>query len=359
MENVKQVIMKNIDKRAELTSQRKTELLEAIEKLEPQRTAENDTGYISFASQNKRMKIKIGRFLSTKLGLKGVVSDEILRNISEDICLELFGSCVKLCKGEEITKNYEKSIGGGSCMTGGSAEYTKLFEMNPEKFQQAICFLGNDSARAIVSLLDNKNFLMDRIYATCDKTCEELINYALKQYWFYKNGGHIYKNKEVVDIDSSFKVSGLIWQDGNLPYMDTLKYYTIERSGKMTISAYGGDYEGVLNNTDGYLCRWVCSYCDDAITSEDDRYTSPDGDDLCEHCYSEHTSTCEVCNETVWNDNSTYLGNLEIAVCDSCLEDYTQCCECDNWQKNDKIKTIDGKDYCKECADNMESNNEK
>lgn len=130
--------------------ERKNRLFADIDKLKPDYTESKEVNYLSFETQNKRMKTKIGRFLSTKLELNhGFLSDAVLRSIAESICVEMFGgnACtVNLCTGKDITENYRKAVGSRSCMTGGYANYTKLYEQNPDRFQMATCFVGNDSA---------------------------------------------------------------------------------------------------------------------------------------------------------------------------------------------------------------------
>jgi hypothetical protein len=310
---------------SDLTTEQAADILSLIDKLAPDYPEDGTKGFIAYNQGEKRMKIKIGRFLTSKLKFNQYFSDEAIRKMSEQIGLKMFGCNVFLVKGKEITEHYRKATGGNSCMTGEAADYTLLYEMNPDRFQLAFVSLGNDSARAIVSKLDNGEFLMDRQYCTCESLATVLRDYAVNQGWYYKNG-HIYKNGEAVNYDNPiFAVSGLKYEDGYIPYMDTLRHANIA-NGKLNIFI-SGSYEYCLENTGGFPLGGG-RYCENCGNEAGGEAVHTDGGLLCEDCYNERYFYCEHCGEDrLVDDGSYYYERMGYYICESCYEEDFFTCE--------------------------------
>lgn len=340
--NVKEVIEKKITNG--LSSLVSAEIILSITNniasLNPDKPDDGSSCFIAFDNAGKRLKLKTGRFLTRKLALNNYACDEVLRNLATELNKELFqaedeDSGVKLFKGEDITSNYRDEIGGTSCMTGGCAEYTLLYEMNPDKFSQAVAILGNDTARAIVSKLDNGKFIMDRIYHTDSNLAVTLREYAEKQGWYRYNGSQVIDSEgnEITDY-SELIVSNLSFENGHIPYMDTLRYYKINSKNKMNIfhSRSKFSYDGSLDNIDGHIsnCEFTCSNCGNGV-DEDNTYSPECGDGVyCENCYSQLFTRCDICEEDVFSGDANFIEAEDITVCNCCKDNYiTECERCE------------------------------
>ena len=312
----------------------------------PNDGTENSIAYTS-KRDDKRVKIKTSRFLSKRLDLNtGFISEAGLHKLTDTINAKLFrGNTIELVKGKAITENYKKGVGTTSCMTGGSACCTRLYENNPDRFQQLIMHQNNDSGRAIVHKLDNGSFLLDRIYASSDYVTREMRNYGRKQGW---------QIRSVIDDFSILVVSGLTYKNGQVPYQDTLKLYRI-KDKKLTIfhRRYSRDCIGELGSTSGYLDEdggYRCRGCENYFNEDDLTYINDDY--LCEDCIDEYYTRCEDCEELIRNNVIYHVQDADTEVCDSCLVDnYTQCTVCDDWFDDDWIEIKDTGDcVCQSCA---------
>ena len=98
-----------------------------------------------------------------------------------------------------------------------------------------------------------------------------------------------------------------------------------------------------LDRNESILCsccseQEVCAYCCEIIEATEERYTTTNGDILCEYCYDNHTVCCASCCETCYTDDTTfideddnmYAGNPEVGYyCEECemsLEKNKECC---------------------------------
>lgn len=63
----------------------------------------------------------------------------------------------------------------------------------------------------------------------------------------------------------------------------------------------------------------TCSVCSHEMHN-DDSYSSPDGDSLCESCSDEHTLCCDRCDNTMWSDDSIYDEEDDCYVCGRCSQ---------------------------------------
>jgi len=334
-------------------------LAEKLNKYQPDKPKDGTVGFLAFNSGSKRMKIKTGRFLAKKLQLNnGVLPDEVIQKIAAQINEQLFSDLrVELCTGEEITINYYKAVGGSSCMTGDNYKKTKLYEVNPDRFHQLVMYLANDSARAIVSKLDNGQYLLDRIYSSNSYLNQLMENYAKKHNWYYRKYNSagvsclLLNGKEVTDY-SIFVVSGLKYKDGEIPYTDTLAYYRIEGNTLTLLHPQAGYYEG-RTNTEGYLEEsCTCTVCgedcreDETVTINDER--------VCEDCLEHDFVYCDECEEYVHYNDIQYVSSTEMHVCDACLSDYYTCCDnCGEYCRTvDSFTVSGGGKVCGVCIEN-------
>jgi len=349
-------------------------LRDKLDLLEPDYCTDESINYLSFNSNNKRMKLKTSRFLTRKLNLNnGFLKDDVIRNIADNTNSELFGETgfeTKLDNGIKITENYKNCVGGSSCMTGCNSDYTKLYEMNPDRFFQLVVTSDKDSARAIVHKLDNGKMLVGRIYSTARHLKDYMINCISNRSWLYANnvpGGD----------KSSWVMSGLEYEDGYIPFMDTLTEACTCEKG-LTVSYGGCNCAGTLDSTCGELgSGYECSSCGNRI-SEDDMYNI-NGDYYCNDCYSELFFFCESCSEDCSVEGMIEIEDKEIYVCgycaehnyyrceecgsyfseatstnngyvcQSCLEDYSYCESCETYMQEGEM--VDDEFVCQECLD--------
>lgn len=369
---------------------RQKTLYRLILTLRPDRPNDKSINFIAFNVPDKdRMKIKTGRFLSRKLSLNsGFLSDKGLQKIADAINLELFGvqkDKIKLLTGADITSAYRQAIGSISCMTGPDCGKTRLYESNPKRFSMLIMTFGNDTARGIVHKLDNGKYLLDRVYGSSETIKSEMQNYAKRTNWLYRGstelaGTRIYQGETEIFDYSDIMVSDLEYEDGEIPFMDTLKNGCIG-SNLLTISYSESDYS--LDNTCGILeSGYCCEGCGENV-HEDDAYSSG-GYTYCRFCFDEHFFYCEGCGKDCNNDDSvhiedtgeyvctycaetsrhycgdcnswykdaTYLEGVEVAVCNSCLKNYLVCDDCNEYHHIDNHVFIEngGHDLCDNCA---------
>ena len=319
---------------------------ELLDGLNPDIPADGTTEFIAFNAGDKRLKLLTNRFLTRKLNLNhGFLSDEAIRELAANINKSLFpdkiGTGIRLDTGTAITENYRNSLGGKSCMTGNSCEYTRLYEMNPKRFKQLVMVDENDTARAIVHLLDNGQRLMDRVYATAEHLKARMKEYALAQGWL------------TWDIDNGWDtwiVSGLTYRDGCIPFMDTLTKGTI-MDGLLTISYSSGDF--VLNQTDGCLEEnHKCSMCGHS-TNNDDAWTDDDGNMYCRDCYDEGFFCCDACHEDCSQDGAVMITDTAQHVCSYCASNnYYLCNNCGDVFST-TTETDDHEYLCNGCLDSL------
>lgn len=317
--------------------------------LQPSIPEDNSCGYIAFNVVGKpRMKLRTARFLTRKLSLNSrFLPDDRIQRIAERINLVLFGTAlfIELINGPAITETYEKAVGGGSCMTHGSAECTLLYEMNPDRFQMLVMRQFNTSARAIVHKLDNGEYYLDRIYSNSQTLVLAMREYAQKHNWNYRDEHGCPSCSGNILV-----VSDLNWEDGHVPYMDTMIYGEITDSGKLSISAQNGNLD--LQNINGYIESESCEHCGIGV-DRDDVFSGPNGEDCyCESCYYELFTSCDRCGETVYNDDTVYLESEDHRYCTSCADGCAWCCDkCNNYFSNHENSTPARNvgDVCERC----------
>ncbi len=374
------------------------EVYETIQTLRPDIPEDGTSGFLAFGSSDvTRMKIKTGRFLRKKLKLNsGYLSESTVQWLTNAINTTLFPDIeVKLCKGGEITDNYDNEIGGNSCMTGSCSTYVKLYENNPDRYSQLVIKQLNNYARAMIVKLDNDELFMDRIYTDSDGLIEPMVAYANKNGWYVRQtsdpGNYsICKNNIGVIDYSMFIVSGLVFRDGEVPFADTLRSYVIE-NGRLNIfhtkvGLYGDgeldstngcledtqmcencgdgvDEADALNQNDNVYCPdcfnelfTCCDYCNEYELTDEVYFVEQIEEDICEYCLQHHFTECEDCGE-YFRDIDCSLTEVDngAMLCNACLEDYQYCESCDTHRHEgvEFIKIRDtGENVCSDCADN-------
>lgn len=363
--HIRDVVMKQNGYADSVLKERQKEILIAIANLQPDKPEDGTLNFIAFNQPNKteRLKLKTGRFLSRKLSLNGgFLDDKTLQKLSDTINMELFGILdgnVKLIKGAGITEHYQNSFGSSSCMSGAcNCEYTRLYEQNPDRFSMLTMEFGKDQARAIVHKLDNGQYLMDRVYNSSESLHTKMVEHAVDNGYLHRvsnravNHGH----GEIGDY-SVLVVSDLDFEEGHVPYMDTLDCGVI-KNGKLTVfhDRAGKSPNLDLTSTCGYAegNGGTCYGCEERV-SEDAVYWV--GDHCwCNDCYSERFSYCEQCDQTVLQEGMVCIQDKEEWVCNSCADnDYAQCSECGGYNENNYV-VIDNGDGCL-CDDCYENSN--
>ncbi len=216
----------------------------------PDKPDDGSTGFIAFNVPGKdRLKLTTARYLTRKCKLNEVafLNDKQIRFLAEKInsllwtVEELIN--IELIRGSDITEAYYNEVGGNSCMTSSNCNYTKLYEINPTRFEMLIIRNDNDSARAIIHKLDNGQKLLGTVYTTAEHLCNKMQNYAAKQNWIlHKDACFSDKNTWIM--------SDLHFCDGEMPFMDVLTNGTI-CGNLLTVSYNSGTFE--LKNTYGTL----------------------------------------------------------------------------------------------------------
>lgn len=344
-----------LENRATSWLDRKHDILLALLRLNPTKPDDDSSNRIAYNVSGKdRMKLKTGRFLTRKLNLNhDFLNTNQIQQLADKINIELFGTTtqdIDLVSGYKITEAYSDGIGGDSCMTGNCADYTKLYESNPDRFSMLIMHNGNDSARAIVHKLDNGRFMLDRVYGTSESLKMSMQAYAQDKNWLWRTNFSM-GSSPVQDGDDTINhydlcVSGLKFTDGEIPYMDTLNMGTI--CNNLLNIATQGDIE--LCNTDGGLESGnICSNCNEYVCEDEACYAN-DGC-YCQECYDEYYFSCERCSEICSNDDVICIDE-SLYVCISCAEDnYYHCEDCGDWFSEGVYVESESKTVCTSCLD--------
>ncbi len=334
---------------------RKYIIRDRLNQLNPSVPEDGSTGRIAFNVPNKdRMKIKTSRFLTRKLNLNGgFLSDKSIATIAGNINCELFSDDIDatLLRGPAITDAYYREVGAVTCMTpsgdGGGGTCTLLYEDNPDRFQLLVMEYIKDSARAIVHKLDSGEYYMDRVYASCEMLKERMRDYAGGRGWYYRDTDDVGCHGNNAPSDKILVVSNLNYEDGHVPYMDSLINGCTCGPG-LTISMTGCcDYE--LTQTDGSIeVGQICANCEGHVTY--DEYAIVNDRTYCDDCANELFSWCSHCAELYPCDEVYYIEDTEEYVCSHCASNYAQCEDCRTYHKED-YAVIDDGIYCCSCAE--------
>ena len=94
--------------------------------------------------------------------------------------------------------------------------------------------------------------------------------------------------------------------------------------------------------------RKCCEHCSRNI-HEDEEYFTPDGESICERCFSNNYFICEHCGESEHIDNGIYVDEVGYVCNDACFHDHYFMCELTN-------ETCDLDDAV-QCCDDREGKN--
>ena len=95
-----------------------------------------------------------------------------------------------------------------------------------------------------------------------------------------------------------------------------------------------------------------CALCHCEL-SADENYEC-DGEQLCESCWEEHTTTCDHCGETIWANDA--VSDDHTTLCASCFDDhYRRCEECGRIINDSDAYWSGDYPYCSSCYDELEN----
>lgn len=354
-------------------SDRKKVLCENIKLYAPGKCTDDSAGFIAFDSGGTRIKTRTGRFLVKRLNLNSdFLNDTEIEKLSFKINSLLYpdmvsDSNIKILTGADITDAYEKSIGSSSCMTGSNSNYTKMYEQNPKIFRLVIARTVKNSARALLSKLDNGLFLLDRIYSDSSGAYDILRSFGKSQKWLYSESGCVYDFNGKECSKKDITVSAVKYINGNVPYMDSLKYADYVDDNTLNLRAsYDSHYDVCLETTNGYINddnTDSCSNCNESFYTRNLVRAHDSDNHYCENCASDCLHFCENCENDIDGDITTVFsrrGN-EIMVCSDCYEsDYTRCDNCGDVHHNSNIVQNGDNSYCLDCnLENLEIENAK
>lgn len=197
---------------------------------------------VSYIHDRKRYELKLSRFFTRILKLNYFLTPAVLDKFTNDILsiTDKDNYTVNFLTGQTIIEAYRNCIGGSSCMTGSDSYKVGLYASNPDKIALAVLKRYNNSARCIVWLADDGKKYYDKIYSD-NHPADELLYKRLEKMEMID----IYHNEGI-----NIQVSDLKYNDGNLPYLDSLIYGKI-KNNLLTLSTCEGDYD--MQSTDGYL----------------------------------------------------------------------------------------------------------
>jgi formylmethanofuran dehydrogenase subunit E len=296
----------------------------------------------SYLRGDKRVRLTVGRFLHRVLKLGEIASDQELEDLADELIKEFCVQdvTIKILKGEEITDAYRNCVGGGSCMTGGSAEQTRLYEYNPKRIRLATCYNGRGSARCVVWKTDKGVLVHDRVYSDQSRARTELKN-GLK-----RMGVHDIERY----VDHKQDVSGLRYEEGEIPYLDNF-YNGDIINGRLRVSTYTGGYD--LQNTEGYLegNMMTCECCGDAVPEEDTWFPEDDSGPYCPGCFADNYVRCDRC-DNFNHTNGTYSVKSGDIVCQGCVDEYYfECEDCGELVHQDEGHYVNDQSICTDCVD--------
>jgi hypothetical protein len=239
-------------------------------------------------------------------------------------------------------RNYMERRGslGSSCMSDVSSRFFDIYMSNPDVCSLIILRSIEDDTkimgRALLwTLSDGKKFV-DRIYTINDSDVQLFRDYAKENGWYakYYNGssdsGLVFdpQTGERTDL-GEITVDIKAGEYDGYPYLDTLKYFAIQRgtlSNKSTHDSY------CLENTDGDL--WRCEYCNGSGTQT---CSNCDGDGSweCNECDGRGDIICDDCGGSGEIDGDE--GREECSSCGG--KGNEDCSSCDG----------DGRRECDEC----------
>lgn len=118
-----------------------------------------------------------------------------------------------------------------------------------------------------------------------------------------------------------------------------------------------GHYRG---DTGEWFCEgcteshlFQCSGCDNYFSiREDEHHVTINDADICGSCYDDNYESCDWCGLVDYVDDITYVNNNN-RLCSYCANLIFQCSRCYRLDKNENKHTVNGKDYCRVCSDEL------
>lgn len=323
------------------------------ERLIAKEVGDNGTydGTVTYVARKGRFEtMKLGRFIKRHILKEDVVPEKAFQKCIEGLVDHFFPTCVfEIHSGDEITRNYENCVGGGSCMAGKHAPKVDMYARNPKKFSQLIGRQNRNTGRAILFHMDDGFTMLGRIYCGTSYLTSMMKAHAKKKGWLYSDGYDLFRKDEAIDHDDyDFTISGVEWKEGGVPYMDIFENASIEGDTLKLYYNGGGDYN--LNSCGGMLREGIyCIQCDDEFDIEN---AYNDGDNYwCPGCFDDWFVICDECEETTHTNN--LRGIYDGGVCSSCYDNYYVCCvECnDAFHADNTITLHSGEKVCKSCLE--------
>jgi hypothetical protein len=319
----------------------------------------NTTGEVFYRRKvgGSHERMRLGRFLRRQVLPETVLSEVVFQAVIEQLTTFFFPTCTFVIdKGEKISENYRRCVGGGSCMAGESNyEKVAMYAENPNAFSMLVGRMNRNSARAILFHTDSGHTYLGNIYGGTSYLNQQMMKYATEKGWLLYDGG-LRMEGELVhlsddDCQVDMVISGVEWHEGGVPYMDDFIDATVQNDGTLTLwFDKGGDY--CLQDTGGFLidgCYCVC--CEHGFSTE--QCIGTDDGWYCEECYGEDFTVCADCDESVLNRRMTAVANGD-EVCTSCRDDnYCGCTHCDGLIPNDEVTAVNDDDgnVCSDCLD--------
>ena len=95
-----------------------------------------------------------------------------------------------------------------------------------------------------------------------------------------------------------------------------------------------------------------CALCHCELSADEDYEC--DGEQLCETCFDEHTTTCDHCGEVIWANDS--ICDEHMTLCQCCFDDHYRRCEsCGRIIHDDDTLWNNDFPYCSSCYDNLDT----
>ena len=95
-----------------------------------------------------------------------------------------------------------------------------------------------------------------------------------------------------------------------------------------------------------------CALCHCELSADEDYEC--DGEQLCESCWEEHTTTCDHCGDVIWANDS--ISDNSTTLCQCCFDDHYRRCEgCGRILHDDDVLWCNELPYCERCYDELEN----
>ena len=98
--------------------------------------------------------------------------------------------------------------------------------------------------------------------------------------------------------------------------------------------------------------RRFCSLCHGELSADEDYECN--GEQLCESCWEEHTTTCDHCGDVIWANDS--ISDNSTTLCQCCFDDHYRRCEsCGRILHDDEAVWYHDEPYCERCYDDLDN----